>query len=46
MKAKTNYKKPLFFGWYSINSERKTSQHNRLKLDDFSMRDLDYLYKK
>lgn len=46
MKTRSNYKMPMFFGWYSIGSEHKRSQDWALKLNDFSNKDLEYLYKK
>ncbi len=46
MKTRTNYKMPLFFGWYAIGSGSQKRPNNTLKSIDFSSKDLDYLYQK
>ena len=46
MKTRTNYKMPLFFGWYTINPNNQRNHENTLKLDNFSNKDLDCPYKR
>lgn len=46
MKTRTNYGMPLFFGWYTIGSNSRKKEGTTLKLDNFSHKDLDYLYKR
>ncbi|UJH66444.1 hypothetical protein [Allomuricauda sp. SCSIO 65647] len=46
MKTRTNYKMPLFFGWYAISSGSQKRPNNTLRSIDFSSKDLDYLYQK
>ena len=44
MKKRTNYKRPLFFGWYAIPSANKKNDDWKLPLRTFSSSDLEYLY--
>lgn len=46
MKSRTNYKTPVFFGWYTINYENKRGHNQALKPNDHSNKDLDYFHRR
>ncbi len=42
MKSRTNYKTPVFFGWYTINYENNRGHNYALKPNDHSSKELEY----
>lgn len=46
MRSRTNYKTPMFFGWYSIDYKNKRGHDKTLELKDNSNKELDYFQRR
>lgn len=44
MKTRTNYKMPVFFGWYAIGSNTQANRSPGVKKDHFSDKELSGSY--